>query len=284
MNVNASRKQDGATVIQAKELSITVETGLPLVDVSNLEKNILEILGDKSEYYGIYIHDLKRNITVGINEDKLYGPGSISKLPVGLLIMMEIDKGNLKLQDTITYLSQDFTDPTNVLTADYIGTSFLIADYLRFLIIDSDNASIRLLERVLGGYEAVNERTREELGAEHFFRYPHQASALSIGRVFKGLYNESYLTNENNEYFLDLLKNTHPSLQTGIPVGVPKDIAIAHKTGIVPTYPGYAWNDAGIVYGNKTDYVLVVINSYVAIPDARRNIQDISRVVYQSLN
>ncbi len=137
------------------------------------------------------------------------------------------------------------------------------------------------LENVLGGYLKNNEKTINQLGVEVFFRWPHEAYARDIAKVFEGIYKGTYLKDDTNNFLLNLLLNTAPHLQDGIPAGLPEQTKIAHKTGQLP---GYSWEDAGIIYGEKTDYVLVIINREIDYDTARSKIQQISKVVYEALN
>ncbi|MCA9387056.1 serine hydrolase [Candidatus Dojkabacteria bacterium] len=253
-------------------------------DKDLLKQQIMNILGSDPEHYGVYFYDLDRDIEIGINDDVIFPPMSISKLPIAVLMLREVDKGNFSLDQQEVFDWGSTADPTNVLKTNYVGTSFAIRDYLRFLIIDSDNASIRKLENLMGGYLATNEKAKNELGVTHFFRDPHDVIAKDIGRVFRGIYDGSYLSKETNEYMLYLLQNTHFSLQDGIPVGVPEPYKsqIAHKTGQGSSNPGFIWEDAGIIFGEHSDYVLVIVNDFIDIPTARYKIQQISGLIWDT--
>lgn len=271
-------------ILEDEILTLQARSIPAMYDIELLEKGVREILGEDVENYGVYFYDLTRNVSFGINEKKLFPPMSISKMPVGLMMMIEIDKGNYSLDQYFTFDSQSWADPTNVLGREFIGTSFPLRDYLRFLIVDSDNSSIRMLENIMGGYLVTNEKAKNELGVEYFFRNPHDATAFDVGKVFKGIYNEEYLSTENNNYFINLLQRTHWSLQDGIPVGVPEPYKsqIAHKTGQGSSEPGYIWEDSGIVYGKYSDYVLVILNEKIDIYVARLNIQNLSRLIWDT--
>ncbi|MCA9381323.1 serine hydrolase [Candidatus Dojkabacteria bacterium] len=253
-------------------------------DSEILKQQIIDILGSDTENYGVYFYDLDRDIEIGINDDIIFPPMSISKLPIAVLMLREVDKGNFSLDTQSVFDWNSTADPTNVLKSNYVGTSFAIRDYLRFLIIDSDNASIRKLENLMGGYLVTNEKAVNELGVTHFFRDPHDVIAKDIGRVFKGIYDGTYLSKETNEYMLYLLQHTHAALQDGIPVGVPEPYksTIAHKTGQGASNPGFIWEDAGIIYGKNSDYILVVVNDFIDIPTARYKIQQVSALIWNT--
>ena len=253
-----------------------------LIDIEKLELDIKNIIGEEIDNYGIYIHDLKRKQTVKINEKKIFPPMSISKLPVAIMTLREIEKGNLKLDQQFMFDWQSVADPTNILKPYFIGNYYSIDQYLNFLLVESDNASILKLESLLGGYQLLNEHVKTELGVEYFFRYPHDVTSNDVGLVWVNIYKKNYLSDELNNYLINLLRNTSPFLQDGIPEGVPMEYRnlIAHKTGQGASNPGYIWSDSGIVYGPESDYVIVVLNDFIDIDLARYKIQEISKLVW----
>ncbi|MDQ6985605.1 MAG: serine hydrolase [Candidatus Dojkabacteria bacterium] len=266
----------------------TIEIEIYLIpntfDEEKLKAGIEDILGWNSYNYGVYILDLKSGQQIGINENKILAPGSVSKVPIGLLTLRDVDSGKLTMETTSELLDTDIVEG-NVLGPWEVGLEFSIEEYMKFLIIDSDNTAIVHLENLLGGTVIGNQRTIDELGVTHLFRDPHDVTTKDAARIFAGIYYEEYLSKESNDFFLYLLKNTDWRLQTGIPVGIPEPYyyEIAHKTGIVSTYPGYAWADIGIIYGPKTDYVIAVFNEKVSKEDARYKIQLISSLVWETL-
>lgn len=64
-----------------------------------------------------------------------------------------------------------------------------------------------------------------------------------------------------------------------IPAGLPSGVKSGNKTGEIDNYQ----HDAAIVYGKKTDYVIVIFsmaNEYMGI----NGIKEISSIVYNYLN
>ena len=267
--------------LRGNDYQIIIENVLADVDIEQIESQILEILGSEESLYGVYFYDLLREVSGGINDLKTFPPASISKVPTALLVLRDIDAGKYHLSSN--YPMKNHNKPYSYGNLYYVreGTDVSLQTYLWESIVNSDNTATISLEEILGGYGEVNKRTVEELEAEIFFRKPHDARARHVGHVFRGIYNQDYLTVKNNEYLLDLLLNTAGHLQDGIPAGVPAGVEVAHKTGQLP---GHAWEDAGIVYGEKTDYVLVILNKRITYATARDKIQRISEVVYQALN
>ena len=143
------------------------------------------------------------------------------------------------------------------------------------------------LESMLGGWQVYDQRVRDELGVDNIFRFPHDVQASDLGKLYIGIYHQEYLSKDSNDYLLYLLLNTGPGYDNRIKQGLPKDesVKFAHKTGWVTTAPyGEAYNDSGIVYGEQTDYVIVILDKNVSRNDAIVMMKPISEKVYQTLD
>jgi len=236
---------------------------------------------DFNENYGVYFYDLDNNVSVYFNKYKVLAPASIAKLPVAILTLKDAEEGKVNLKENVEIEWSDWANPSNKLTAWNVGDKYKISDLIQYLIVDSDNTSWLKLENLQGGVDEVNKRTREELGLNPFFRQPHQSTAEEIGKVFKGIYNQEYLSERHNKILLNHLLNTSPLTQDGILEKLPEDIKVAHKTGQIPDPEYDVWNDAAIVYTEDADYVLVVINEFIQLEDARPKIQNLSKEIYK---
>ena len=238
-----------------------VKVELPPVDFAKLEKDVEAILGNQKPHYAVYVYDLKREQSFGINEEEIFAPGSTSKLPYAIIALRDVDKGRY---------SRSYVDP--ILTK---------------LIIHGSNTAMMELESMLGGNSAYNARVRNELKVDNIFRYPHNVQASDLGRLYIGIYHQEYLSKSSNDFLLYLLLNTGPSYDNRIKQGLPKDkgVKFAHKTGWVTTAPsGEAYNDSGIVYGEETDYVIVVLDKNIDRNAAIVMMKPISEKVYKALN
>jgi beta-lactamase class A len=80
------------------------------------------------------------------------------------------------------------------------------------------------------------------------------ASAKDVGLLLEHLYNATLMSPNATNRFTDLLKQQR--VNDRFPTGLPSGTVIAHKTG---DFLGYT-HDAGIVYGAKTDFEVVVMS------------------------
>lgn len=169
------------------------------------------------------------------------------------------------------------SDPMAQIDEDY---TLDLGSILEYLIIYSDNTAMTTLEHRLGGVYDLQNRMNSELGITGFTRLPGETTASETAEMFEGLYNETYLEPETNAFLLDLLENVTESHNDRIKAGVPMDIAVAHKIGTLET----TYHDAGIVYGNERDYIIVVLNDHIDPTEAQKKVKTISEITYKYLN
>jgi beta-lactamase class A len=187
--------------------------------------------------YGIVVKNLTTGETGTINPDTSMESASLYKLFVGDTIFQKLDAGQLS--------------PGSGAGG---GSGSNVADCLRLMITISDNTCGRALGTLVGwgdqnaalnanGYTATN-----LAGA-----YP-STSPNDVAKVFERLYNDSLNSPSSNAAFLNLLKDQR--VNNRLPVGLPAGTVMAHKTGDLDGFV----HDAGIVYGPKTNYLIVVMS------------------------
>jgi len=240
------------------EYQLQIIPGLSKVNFDKLRSDVINIIGEEDkDKYAITLIDLKRKKRWDINGEVMFFPGSISKVQIALIVLRDVDKGKFSL---------NAVSPNLVKMLNY-----------------SRNDAMMELDDLIGGPTAYNPRIRNELEVDMFFRMPHMAQSNDVAYVFQGIYEQRYLSKEMNDYLLSLLKN-NLGYNTKLLLGYPQDIEIAHKTGWLGTAGGEAYNDATIVYGKETDFILVMLDKdtsrYSVAPKAR----DIAEVVYKTLN
>lgn len=273
-----------ATLSSTNGDKLTITKVINQVDTGKLIEEIKTILGEEENLYSVYVYDFARNQEIYYRQNDIRYPASISKLPVAMLILKDIQESKYTLSTKIKVEGKHMATVSNVLGRKDIGKSYKIDEYMHWLLIDSDNVSVRVLEDFLGGSNHVNKRTREELGVDPFFRDPHEVTAKNIGRVLRMIYAGDFLNKVYREYILTLMLSTPKDLQEELPTGFPSGTKFAHKTGrIWPSGGGVSFNDAGIVFGPKSDFVIVYLNQNVSIENAQSNAKKIAELIYSEL-
>ncbi len=184
----------------------------------------------------IVVKDLKTGATTSNAADQTLTSASLYKLFVAHGIYTLIDNGKLSLSSSVP------------------GTGSNVEQCLTAMITVSDNNCGEALQTMLGigKYDA----TMHQYGFTHtaFGPSPNQTSAGDVALLLERLYNGTLLGPTSTQHFVGLLKSQR--INNRLPQGLPAGTVIAHKTGDLYGY----LHDAGIVYGSKTDYLVVMMS------------------------
>jgi beta-lactamase class A len=210
--------------------------------------------------YGIVIKDLKSGIVTSSNREQVFTSASLYKLFVAHGIYKLIDSGELSLGDPVR------------------GTGHNVESCLRIMINVSDNTCGRALGTLLG-WGKQNDNLANLGFAHTSLSAPQQTSAGDVALLLERLYNGTLLSPSSSDQFLGLLKEQR--VNNRLPVGLPAGTAIAHKTGDLNGFV----HDAGIVYGQKTNYLIVTTSGPWSKPSqAPAKFAELSAKVYAHLN
>lgn len=265
-----------------------------VITVKNTDVNMDALNGDLARYlqnkgitdkYGIYVKDLNRDVTTGINGSVEFPPASMAKMTMALLVMRDIDAGKYTLDSTYPLQAKYIFNPEDDLGKLGAGTPVKIRTYLERLLKDSNNTAWYHLDQFLGkSYESVNPRTVNELGVNPLFLNPHQGTAIGLGKLFGDLYSATSVSPESRDYIIDLLKNALSWNREGIGLGLPKDVQFANKIGNLWTENDVNFCDSAIVYGKNTDYILIIMNKDIDWVSGKKNLAELSKIVYSYLD
>ncbi len=107
----------------------------------------------------------------------------------------------------------------------------------------------------------------------------NKTSVEDCGKILEKIYQGKCVSKEASEKMLELLLNQKKTWK--IPEGISGDIKIANKTGETDKDQ----HDIAIVYGPKTTYIVCVMSEdFPNEAEAIKNIQEVSKVVYNYLN
>jgi beta-lactamase class A len=184
--------------------------------------------------WGIVVKDLKTGQTASYQPDRQFTSASLYKLFVAQRIYQRIDMGELS-----------YGAPAGG------GTGRNVEQCLTVMINISDNPCGRALGSMIG-WGKQNQSLEQEGYVTTNLSTPQKTSAGDVARMYDRLYNGTLLSSNSSTRFMDLLKSQR--VNNRLPVGLPAGTVIAHKTGDLDGVT----HDAGIVFGPKTDYLVVV--------------------------
>jgi beta-lactamase class A len=215
-----------------------------------------------------------------------------------ILILVEAHaqaiEGTFRFADEHTLLATEQVGGTGSFQSERAGSSWTYLQYARRMISESDNTAANVLLRRLG-MQSVNERA-QKLGMtvtrfEREFMDFHALSqgldnwttAREMGQLVRAIFRREVLTPEACDEMIRLLEHT---TRGRIAAGVPKDIAVGHKSGVF--VPGLR-HDVGWVRVPGNPYVLSVFLDDVddrPAGDEDRGIaaiEAIARVVFEAV-
>lgn len=143
------------------------------------------------------------------------------------------------------------------------------------MIVDSDNTAQNALIRQLSLSEIDAVFVHVGIPDPYLLDSEHSVSPRNYVRFFKALYYSTFLTPEYSEKALDLATDTQE--EDLISKGVPSQIQVAHKFGIVNEK---FLHDCGIIYHQKNPYFLCIMTknmlneSYDIIPEISKDVYD----------
>jgi beta-lactamase class A len=229
----------------------------PAAQKTGLQTILDNFAAGNLDKFGIVVKDLKTGQTASLNANHQITSASLYKLFVAQRIYQRIDLGQI-----------DYS------TAAGGGTGRNVEGCLRIMINISDNACGRALGAILG-WGNQDPALRLEGYKETSLRTPQQTSAEDVALLFERLYNGTLVSPSSSQRFMDLLKDQR--VNNRLPQGLPGGTIIAHKTGDLDGVV----HDAGIVYGPKTNYLVVVTSGPWNLPgNAPAMFADLSRQLW----
>lgn len=228
-NVQAANAQPSPdAVAAAAALAVTQQE-------SSLQKLLAEFVADRENQFGIVVKDLKTGATAQIGDDTSMTSASLYKLFVAQKIYGRIDNGQL------TYGAN---------AGSSSGRN--IDGCLTVMINVSDNTCGHALGSILNwGSQDAALKADGYTGTS--LQTPQRTSAHDVAFLFERLYRGTLNSPNSNDRFMTLLKSQQ--INNRLPQGLPAGTVMAHKTGDLNGYV----HDAGIVYGTKTDYLVVMM-------------------------
>lgn len=266
-------------------------------------KNIVSIIEGKDEFaeffraetaslpssYSIYIKNLKKNKAYEFNSKEAFPLASVYKLAVLYKAYDAINKGNLtpsttlsmdqaKLDKTLSPKDKTDASPTpSPKNAEEQIISMPVSEALRLMITISDNYAAQLLAEKLGWTNTEKFLVNEEINVDLTSTNSPKASASEIAKILEKIYKGEAVNKIASQEMIDLLKKQ--TVNDRIPKNLPEDIIVAHKTGELDGIR----NDAGIVYGQKGDYIFVFFSDTNQPLDAVDKIATLSQKFYEEL-
>ena len=202
----------------------------------------------------LYVENLRDESTFAINSNRGVFPASLNKIPVAVLIMNKIEKGELNYNTQLGINKTILNSNTDKIyfENDRLSVKFLLDRMLK----ESDNDAFYILLRNIDVNYLNNLMDYYNIDAANSFKYSganlennNRLTPRSFANMFLSLYFSTVLDAKDSEYILSTLANT--TFDMNKPANLPDYVVVAHKYGIHTENDLNVFNDCGIIYINN---------------------------------
>jgi beta-lactamase class A len=249
----------GAALLLAAGCALSTLEKMPL-----LERDLRLAAGQESPgvRLSLWLSQADGRELLAIDADRPVPAASVLKVLLLVEAHAQVIDGRFAWTDSYTLLSTDLVGGTGSFQLEPLGSSWTYLQFARRMISESDNVAANILLRRLG-MRQVNERAQKlGLGVTRFERefmdfeaqrngLENWTTAREMGALLRAIFRREILTREACDAMIALLERTS---RGRIASGVPREIAVGHKSG---TLPGCR-HDAGWVRVPGHPYILCV--------------------------
>lgn len=246
----------------------------PLRPDATLERLVRDRLGDAASHYAVVIKDLSDGRGVIIDGGRVFYAASLFKMEVMYEIFHQREEGLLSFDER--YVATDYYAGFGLgprLVAQCATVS--IADALYAMMTVSDNTAAVILQDRAGAGNINN--AMAALGLADTSLTEDQTlptTAADMARLLEAIARGQAVSRQASQEMLDLM--AAETINDRIPRYLPYGTLVAHKTGNWQD----ATHDAGIVYGPKSAYVVVLLSDLPYESDAWSVEADIAKIAW----
>ncbi len=226
----------------------------PLVPDGELQRIVGEILGEDADRYAVMVKDLRDGRGVAMNAGRLFYAASLFKLEVMYEIVRQADAGAIDLGETYNvsdYYAAFGLGPHLIVQCEAVTLERALGAMLSV----SDNVAAVMLQDRAGPRNINN--AMQALGLTSTALLPENTlptTAADMALLMEAIARGQAISESASLRMAELM--AQEKVDDRIPQGVPEGTIVAHKTGNWEN----ATHDAGIVYGEKSTYVVVLMS------------------------
>lgn len=179
----------------------------------------------------VYFRDIEPAYWAGIDENTLFSPGRLLKIPIMIAYYKIAEHNPESLNRKLAYKLSGIANGNPLETTPLLkeGEEYTIEELIRNMVVYSDNNAADLL------FDNIDKTYLNEVFSDLGINFMEEKQAQDFislkayGLFFRVLYNASYLDRDYSEKALALLDET--STDVGLASTLPKALAIANRYG-----------------------------------------------------
>lgn len=238
-------------------------------------------------HVALEIKDLATGYTSGVNANAVMPAASTIKIPIMVEVFRQMEAGKFDLNRRVHLEASDRDWGSGDIAGASVGTGFTVSALLAKMITVSDNTAANMLIRLVGRSNINDEMSGLGLHHTHLADYIRTAE-WSVRRTLRTTPSDmvKLLTDMAKHQLIDEWSSRemigileHQQINTLLPVPLPDDVLIAHKTGSFND----TLNDVGIVFGPEPYVIAVMTTNLPSLSSGRTFIRHISKMAYTRL-
>ncbi|MEM8545417.1 MAG: serine hydrolase [Cyanobacteria bacterium P01_H01_bin.119] len=235
----------------------------------------------------IFMVDLDSGAYVDIGGDQQVAAASTIKLPILVAFLQAVDRGTVRLDQSLTLNQEDLAGGSGEMENQPIGSQYSALEVASAMIITSDNTATNMIIELLGGADTLNQQFRSWGLTQTLIRNPlpdlpgtNMTSAKDLAALMARIDQGQLLEMRSRDRLMAIMQRTQS--RNLIPAGVSNEALVANKTGDIATVLA---DVALIDLPNGNRYVLAVLTTRPENDGrARELIRRVSQEVYRELS
>jgi len=238
-------------------------------------------------HVALEITDLATGYTEGVNANAIMPAASTIKIPIMVEVFKQMEKGKFDFNRHVHLQAGDRDWGSGDIAGAPIGTGYSVSYLLTKMITVSDNTAANMLIRLVGR-KNIN-ATMANLGLHHTHLADYiRTEEYSVRRTLRttpadmvkllcDMAKHSLIDEWSSNEMIAILERQE--INTLLPVPLPDDVLIAHKTGSFND----TLNDVGIVFGPEPYVIAVMTTDLPSLSSGRSFIHHISKLAYNRM-
>lgn len=275
------------------------QTKSPDKQNDELRKRLEQIASLAKGRVGVAAEILETDESVSINLHEHFPMQSVYKLPIGMAVLAQVDRGKLRLEQVVSVEKGDLVGPglrSPIRDRNPNGTKLSLEELLRFAVSESDGTASDVLLKLIGVDVAgkylndlgINEiivaNSEKEISQDWETQYRNWASPYGALQLLRCLHERRGLSEQRQRLLYKFMTETPtgPNRLKGL---LPKTAVVAHKTGTSGSSKDItaATNDIGLITlpnGQHLAIAVFVSDSPANLETRERVIAEISKAVW----